>query len=454
MTKTLASLCLLALLFTAPANASDGKWAVVGTIDGLMDPTGITYDGTWIWATEQHAGGTPLYRINSHTMTIEETFYISVPSCCVQGLAWDGQFIWISGNGYEMYRFDPLSQDLMQTCTRPSNPQVTGLTAIGSTLYATGWYGATGDCDLMALDPNSCDYIALAKLPSIAAHGLAWTGSDFLICMRDHEDPPSALRRTLYKYSTTGEQLLRYEKFEFHAYDIAWDGEYVWVCDYGAQGVRDGNIHKIRLMDSVVQANLDIKPGSCPNPLNVKQFSAPPENSISKKGGFLPVALLGTAEFDVHSIDVSTVMLENAEPLRHSYEDVATPAIDTDDCACTEEGPDGYMDLTFKFPKSDIVATLGAVSNGDIVPLTISGALYDGTGFEAMDCIIVRGAKIPLKICVVNPDGSGDFPTIQAAIDAGCETIELSDGIFTGEGNWDIDYGGRSITIRSQSENA
>ena len=54
---------------------------------------------------------------------------------------------------------------------------------------------------------------------------------------------------------------------------------------------------------------------------------------------------------------------------------------------------------------------------------------------------------------VVNPEGTGDFPTIQAAIDAVVDgdIIELTDGTFTGDGNRDIDYLGKAITVRSQS---
>ncbi|RLI52860.1 MAG: hypothetical protein DRP09_17045, partial [Candidatus Thorarchaeota archaeon] len=41
----------------------------------------------------------------------------------------------------------------------------------------------------------------------------------------------------------------------------------------------------------------------------------------------------------------------------------------------------------------------------------------------------------------------------QTAIDAAdsLDIIELADGTFTGAGNWDIDYSGKAITIRSQS---
>ncbi len=57
---------------------------------------------------------------------------------------------------------------------------------------------------------------------------------------------------------------------------------------------------------------------------------------------------------------------------------------------------------------------------------------------------------------VVRPDGTGDFPTIQAAIDAsvGGDIVALTDGTFAGDGNRDLDFEGRAITVESQSGNA
>jgi hypothetical protein len=54
---------------------------------------------------------------------------------------------------------------------------------------------------------------------------------------------------------------------------------------------------------------------------------------------------------------------------------------------------------------------------------------------------------------VVNPEGTGDFPTIQAAIDSAVigDVIELTNGVFRGEGNRDVDFLGKSVTVRSQS---
>jgi hypothetical protein len=54
---------------------------------------------------------------------------------------------------------------------------------------------------------------------------------------------------------------------------------------------------------------------------------------------------------------------------------------------------------------------------------------------------------------LVKPDGTGDFPTIQAAVDAAGkgDTILLANGTFKGGGNRNVDFKGKAITVRSQS---
>ena len=61
----------------------------------------------------------------------------------------------------------------------------------------------------------------------------------------------------------------------------------------------------------------------------------------------------------------------------------------------------------------------------------------------------------PTTAVLVKPDGTGDYPTIQAAIDAddSADVIEMADGTFRGDGNRDIDFDGKAITLRSQSGN-
>jgi predicted outer membrane repeat protein len=57
---------------------------------------------------------------------------------------------------------------------------------------------------------------------------------------------------------------------------------------------------------------------------------------------------------------------------------------------------------------------------------------------------------------LVKPDGTGDFATIKEAIVGAAEgdTILLTDGVFTGAGNVDVNFLGKGITVRSQSGDA
>ena len=63
------------------------------------------------------------------------------------------------------------------------------------------------------------------------------------------------------------------------------------------------------------------------------------------------------------------------------------------------------------------------------------------------------GCNLP-PILQVNAEGTGDHPTIQAAIDAAEEgwIVQLEDGSYTGPGNRDLDFGGKSLTLRSRAQ--
>lgn len=127
-----------------------------------------------------------------------------------------------------------------------------------------------------------------------------------------------------------------------------------------------------------VKVSVDIKPQSCPNPVNVK----------SK--GVLPVAILGSDVLDVNDIDLDTILLEGVGPLRGSYEDVAAPVTDETECACTLEGADGYMDLTMIFTTQEVITALGEMFDGETWMLNVTGYLKDGTPIEGADCIIIK----------------------------------------------------------------
>jgi hypothetical protein len=157
--------------------------------------------------------------------------------------------------------------------------------------------------------------------------------------------------------------------------------------------VEDADITFITAPEPAIEVAVDIKPGSCPNPLNVR----------SK--GVLPVAVLGTKDFDVKAIDVASIRLAGIGPDRSSYEDVAAPVSDTNDCDRITDGPDGFLDLTLKFETQRIVEAVGDVNDGDQVQLELIGVLFDETPIEGADCILIRGRYKPLNPADINKDG-------------------------------------------------
>jgi len=133
-----------------------------------------------------------------------------------------------------------------------------------------------------------------------------------------------------------------------------------------------------------LEVALDIKPQSCPNPIN------------RDSNGLIPVAILGSDNLDVSQIDVSTLELVgpgvgSAFPVKMDLEDVSTPVTNNgQQCICNEEAGDGLTDLTLKFRKKDVTNILGAANLNDQVPLSIKGSLLDGTPFTGTDCVVIK----------------------------------------------------------------
>jgi hypothetical protein len=141
------------------------------------------------------------------------------------------------------------------------------------------------------------------------------------------------------------------------------------------------------MIPPAVEIDVDVKPGSDKNPVNMKS------------NGVLPVAILGSADVDVTGIDPATIRLNGVAPLRWSIEDVCGPMapepmpMDTmpdDDDDDEMEMPDGYDDLTLKFSKQEIVATFGDVQRGDVVMLILEGQTFDGGAVTGEDAIWVN----------------------------------------------------------------
>ena len=132
---------------------------------------------------------------------------------------------------------------------------------------------------------------------------------------------------------------------------------------------------------------VDIKPGFCPNQLEVA------------KGGVVSIAILGTDRLDVNQISLDSVRLQEMPPQKSSFEDVARPhrlyrwqasrssRVRAD--YCTDEGPDGKLDLVLEFQMRDILKAVGAVRDGDAIVLRLKARHRSGTLLVGQDVVVI-----------------------------------------------------------------
>ena len=155
---------------------------------------------------------------------------------------------------------------------------------------------------------------------------------------------------------------------------------------------------------------IDIKPGSCPNPFN------------GKSKGSVPVAILGSDVFDVSEVDPATITLEGVPALdKWAIEDTIQPneyntdcftCFDADDpdnfnCDLLDETDvdnpvagtdgtqdsycgDGFPDLIVKFDTQALADAIGEANRDDCVELRLTGDTIDGTAIEGSDSVLIR----------------------------------------------------------------
>lgn len=110
-----------------------------------------------------------------------------------------------------------------------------------------------------------------------------------------------------------------------------------------------------------IDIEIDIKPGSDPNCFN------------NDGKGVIPVAILGSATFDVTQIDPTTITLDSQTIKSKGNGDVQASIEDVNN--------DGFDDLVVKIIDSDGTYTEGTGT------ATLTGELFDGTPIEGSDSI-------------------------------------------------------------------
>jgi hypothetical protein len=140
----------------------------------------------------------------------------------------------------------------------------------------------------------------------------------------------------------------------------------ICVTAYGSDAGGNGNVTDCIMLDLTLNIDIDIKPGSYPNSINVERSQ-----------GKIPVALFGSAAFDVTLIDRSTVRFGpgDAMPVHKKKGHLQ------------DSNEDGYMDLLVHFPTPE-----AGIAPGD-ASACVHGSLLGGMG-NFVSCDSVRTVPV------------------------------------------------------------
>jgi hypothetical protein len=155
---------------------------------------------------------------------------------------------------------------------------------------------------------------------------------------------------------------------------------------------------------------VDYHPRACPNPL-----------LTFDQMGYARAAILGTADFDVTTLDPTTLAMNGVPAVNWKYEPIAGVVEESllEGCACIEVPNDEYLDLVFQVPIQELVATLGPVQHNQLVPATVGAATFEGQSFQGSDCWrIVEDRADPvlteaLLSVATSPDASAQAVSFQ-----------------------------------------
>ena len=243
---------------------TDGSYRVDEAIplDGIAYPEGLTFDGEYLWLSDQYSPETPgggnLYKIHPRTKAI-------VAKIPVQGLntewpgegdlAFDGRYIWQTRNTDGVYKIDvgviPTAAVVRSYFGAWGNN--TGVAWKDGYLYGVE-HGAYYDATLMKIDPVSGAVVESTALHANNLMGLAWDGTNFW-AVSHNKDPnasPQGNSHNLYEFDSAGNVIQAFatpgpEQWESTEKGLTWDGSSLWLVDVDAAT----NAYKLFKIDPV-----------------------------------------------------------------------------------------------------------------------------------------------------------------------------------------------------------
>ena len=142
------------------------------------------------------------------------------------------------------------------------------------------------------------------------------------------------------------------------------------MADFYYKGNQDGTDTITAICDSPLNTAATVTWN--PKSADIEIETGPAKLNVNSQG-VLPMIVYGRKDFNVQTIDPSSLLLNGAvPPQRHAYEDAGSKS---------SVDPDGFLDLSLKFDIQEIVKALEAqgviLSDGQPVTLVLTGSLHD-----------------------------------------------------------------------------
>jgi len=189
---------------------------------------GMAWDGEYLWLGSD--GLDRIYKMDTLGNVVDS---FPAPSTTATGLCWDGTNLWCADGGTILiYKLDPTTGAILSTIPGPgTGSSCEGLAWMNDTIWNTNWSNNT----IWELDPATGTIWGQFPAQGTGSTGLTWDWHDNVLWNSDQ------LTDYIYKLNpVTGAVITSFACPDLEVQDLAFDGTYLWTC-----GWTTGNVYKM-----------------------------------------------------------------------------------------------------------------------------------------------------------------------------------------------------------------